>query len=214
MKLGSFRWQPTWWGAALAAAGCAGGIALGQWQSGRAEEKRAAAAAQVPLQVRGRLLGKHTLYMQNRPHHGKIGYYVVQPLQQPDGRNVLVLRGWAAAAVLPPSHEGEVILEGVRRPALPRVYEAGPERGAANVRQNITVVEYAAWSGLQLEPYVIEQHSALGVARPPAPADPLARDWPRPESGVAKHESYAFQWYALAALSVILFLVLSVRRAP
>jgi cytochrome oxidase assembly protein ShyY1 len=107
-----------------------------------------------------------------------------------------------------------VILEGVQRPALPRVFEAGAAQGEANVRQNISIGEYAAWSGLRLEPYVIEQHSALVVTRPPAPADQLVRDWPRPDSGVAKHESYALQWYALAALSVVLFLVLSVRREP
>jgi surfeit locus 1 family protein len=214
MKLGSFRLRPTWWGALLALAGCAGGIALGQWQAGRAEENRAAAAAPVPLQVRGRLLSQHTLFLQNRPHHGKIGYYVVQPLQQSGGRTVLVLRGWTAVAALPLPHQGEVILEGVQRPALPRVYEAGPDRGAANVRQNMTIGEFAAWSGLQLEPYVIEQHSALVVTRPPAPADQLAREWPRPDAGVAKHESYALQWYGLAALSIVLFLVLSMRREP
>lgn len=214
MKLGPFRLQPTWWGALLAAAGCAGGVALGQWQEGRAEEKRAAAAAQVPLQVRGQLLSQHTLYLQNRPYHGKLGYYVVQPLQQPSGHNVLVLRGWTAVAALPPPYRGEVILEGVQRPALPRAYEAGGDQGPSHVRQNMTIAEYAAWSGLQLEPYVIEQRSALVVTRPPAPADALVRDWPRPDSGVAKHESYALQWYGLAALSVALFLVLSVRREP
>lgn len=212
MKLGPFRWQPTWWGALLAAAGCAGGIALGQWQDGRATEKRAAAAAQVPLQVRGRLLAEHTIFLQNRPHQGTLGYYVVQPLRQASGRTVLVLRGWTAVAALPRPYEGEVILEGVQRPALPRAYEAAAERGAANVRQNITIGEYAAWSGLKLEPYVIEQRSALVVTRPPAPADPLVRNWPRADSGVEKHESYAMQWYALAALCVALFLVLSVRR--
>lgn len=214
MKLGSFRWQPTWWGALLAAAGCAGGIALGQWQEGRAAEKRAAAAAQIPLQVRGRLLSRHTIYLQNRPHQGKLGYYVVQPLQGADGRAVLVLRGWAPVASLPPPHDGEVILEGVQRPALPRVYEAGPESGAGNVRQNVSIGEFAAWSGLQLEPYVIEQRSALVVTRPPAPPDHLVRDWPRADSGVEKHESYAMQWYGLAALSAALFLVLSVKREP
>jgi cytochrome oxidase assembly protein ShyY1 len=28
------------------------------------------------------------------------------------------------------------------------------------------------------------------------------------------HQSYALQWYTLAGLSVVMFLVLSVRRAP
>ena len=208
----SIEFRPPWWGAALAAAGCAAGIALGNWQSDRAADKRAVAAAQVPLKLRGELLAQHTLYLQNRPHHGKPGYYVVQPLRQADGRNVLVLRGWSAVNALPPAPRGEVILEGVRRQGLPRVYEVGAERAAGNVRQNMTVDEYAAWSGLALEPYVIEQRSGLVVTRPPAPPDSLARDWPRAESGAEKNDAYALQWYALAALSVILFVVLGFKR--
>ena len=219
-----FSFRPPWWAAALAAAGCAAGIALGNWQSDRAAGKRAMAVAQVPLKLRGELLAQHTLYLQNRPHRGKPGYYVVQPLRQPDGRNVLVLRGWSAVNALPPAPRGEVILEGVRRQGLPRVLEvgtavgtavgaaAGAGRAAGNVRQNMTVDEYAAWSGLALEPYVIEQRSGLVVTRLPAPPDSLARDWPRAEAGAEKNESYALQWYALAALSIILFFVLNIRR--
>ena len=216
-----FSFHPPWWAAALAAAGCAAGIALGNWQSDRAADKRAAGAAQVLLKLRGELLAQHTLYLQNRPHHGKPGYYVVQPLRQADGRSVLVLRGWSAVNALPPAPGGEVILEGVRRQGLPRVLEVGiPDAGTAagaasapgNVRQNVTVDEYAAWSGLALEPYVIEQRSGLVVTRPPAPPDSLMRDWPRAESGAGKSDAYALQWYALAALSVILFFVLNIRR--
>ena len=211
-----YSFRPRAWAFALAAAGCAAGIALGNWQSGRAAEKRATAAAQVPLTLRGELLVQHTLYLQNRPHHGKPGYYVVQPLRQADGRSVLVLRGWSAVNALPPAPRGEVILEGVRREGLPRVYEvgtaAGTERSAGNVRQNMTLDEFAAWSGLALQRYVIEQRSGLVVTQPPAPLDSLARDWPRAESGAEKNDAYALQWYALAALSVALFIVLGFKR--
>src|SRR6185436_8579500 len=220
-----FSFRPPWWAAALAAAGCAAGIALGNWQSDRAAGKRATAAAQVPLKLRGELLVRHTLYLQNRPHHGKPGYYVVQPLRQADGRNVLVLRGWSAVNALPPVPRGEVILEGVRRHGLPRILEvgtpdvgtpdagtaAGAGRGASNVRQNMTVDEYAAWSGLALEPYVIEQRSGLVVTQPPAPLDSLARDWPRVDAGAEKNESYALQWYSLAVLSLVLLIVLNLK---
>jgi len=195
----------------LAAAGCAAGIALGNWQTGRAAEKRAAAAAQVPLKLRGELLAQHTLYLENRPHHGKLGYYVVQPLRQADGRNVLVLRGWSAVNALPPTPRGEVILEGVRRQGLPRILEAGAGRATGNLRQNMTVDEYAAWSGLALEAYVIEQRSGLVVTQPPAPPDSLARDWPRADAGAEKNDSYALQWYALSVLSVVLLVALNLK---
>ena len=207
-----YSFRPRGWAIALAAAGCAAGIGLGNWQTERAAGKRAAAAAQVPLALRGELLAQHTLYLQNRPHHGKPGYYVVQPLRQADGRNVLVLRGWSAVNALPPTPRGEVILEGVRRQDLPRVYDVGAAHVTGNVRQNMTVDEYAAWSGLALEPYVIEQRSGLVATRPSAPPDSLARDWPRADAGAEKNESYALQWYALAALSVILLFVLNIKR--
>ncbi|TMI45909.1 MAG: SURF1 family protein, partial [Betaproteobacteria bacterium] len=50
----------------------------------------------------------------------------------------------------------------------------------------------------------IEQRSDSG--------DGLLREWPRPDAGIERHESYALQWYSLAALAVILAAVLSFRR--
>jgi surfeit locus 1 family protein len=209
MKPG-LRFRPPWWAAVLAAAGCAAGIALGNWQADRAAQKRAAGAA-APVQVRGELLAQHTLFLQNRVHQGKSGYYVLQPLRERSGRSVLVLRGWSAVAALPRTPSGEVILEGARRERPPRALEAGGKAEDGNVRQNVTIAEFASWSGLSLEPYVIEQSSALVVTQPPAPSDGLARDWPRPEAGAEKNESYALQWYSLAALSILLFFFLNLK---
>ena len=206
------RFRPPWWGVALALAACAAGVALGRWQSGRAEEKRAIAAAQKPETLRGELLAQHTLFLQNRLHHGKPGYYVVQPLRLAAGRHVLVLRGWSAVAALPPTPRGPVMLEGVRLERLPRAYEAGESREPANVRQNMSIGEFAAWAGLALEPYVIEQRSALVVTQPPSAPDGLARDWPAAEPAAEKQEAYAFQGYSLALLSVVLLVVLGFKR--
>src|SRR5678815_5088421 len=84
------------------------------------------------------------------------------------------------------------------------VMEAGtPSKG--RVRQNLDRAAFAAETGLQPEPVILEQVSSAD--------DGLSRDWPRAEFGPEKHESYAFQWYSLAALSVVLFLVLSFRRS-
>jgi surfeit locus 1 family protein len=38
------------------------------------------------------------------------------------------------------------------------------------------------------------------------------REWPRPDAGIEKHESYALQWYSLAALALILGVVFSFRK--
>jgi surfeit locus 1 family protein len=59
---------------------------------------------------------------------------------------------------------------------------------------------------------------ALLQTEPEAGSDGLARDWPAADTGVAKHHGYAFQWFALSALLVILYvwfqLIAPRRRAP
>ena len=206
-----FAFRPRWWRFALAAAGCGAGIALGNWQSGRADEKRAAGAAVERIAVRGEFVPKYTVYLDNKVHRGRPGYHVVQPLRLAGGAaHVLVNRGWVAAGprreqlpgIFTPA--GQVALEGVRLERFPRAYAPAGARPEGRVWQNVTREEFGAWSGLALEPFVIEQHSAL--------EDGLARDWPPPDAGIEKHQAYALQWYSLAALCVILFVVLSLRR--
>ena len=205
------RFHPQWWAVLLAVLGCTAGIALGNWQAGRAEEKRTLAAALKPVALRGEFLPKYTLYLDNKVYRGRPGYQVVQPLRTVDGRHVLVNRGWLAAGprreqvpeVLTPG--GEVAVDGVRLAHFPRAYQPAGARPEGRVWQNIPLDAFAAWSGLALEPYVIEQHSAI--------ADDLVRDWPRADFGVEMHESYALQWYSLAALSLLLLAALNLKRA-
>jgi len=205
----SFRFRPPWWGAALAAAGCAAGIALGNWQTDRAAQKRAAAAGVVRVELRGEFDAAHTVFLDNKLHRGRPGYEIVQPLRLADGRRVLVNRGWVAATEsrerLPQvrTPAGAVAVTGVRREhfAQALVPGAAPEEG--RVWLNVTVAHFARWSGLALEPWVLEQHSALD--------DGLVRDWPAAGLGAEVNESYALQWYSLAALSVLLFFGLNLK---
>ena len=202
--------RPPWWGFALAALGCAGGIALGHWQQDRAAQKRALAAAQKLESLRGVFEPKYTLLLDNKLHRGRPGYHVVQPLRLAPGRHVLVNRGWVPAGATraqlpePRTPEGEVSLQGLRMDHLPRAYEPAGTKREGRVWQNIPLEEFAAWSGLAVAPYVFEQHSALD--------DGLVRDWPRADAGVEKHDSYALQWYSLAVLSIVLFLALNIKR--
>lgn len=217
MKLAGFEFRPRWWGVLLAFAGCAAGVALGNWQWGRAGERRAVLDALKPTKVRGEFLPQYTVLLDLRLHHGRPGYHVVQPLRTaPESAQVLVLRGWIPADprrerlpdVVTP--RGEQPVEGTARERLPQyLAAANPPRdcrpaAAPCVWQNLTVEAFSAWSGLSLRPIVLEQSNDL--------ADGLVRDWERPEAGYRKNEMYALQWYSLAALSVMLFLVLSVRR--
>jgi surfeit locus 1 family protein len=204
----SLRFRPSWWAVALAAAGCVAGVLLGNWQSGRAAEKRAAATA-PPVTVQGEFDAAYGVLLDNRIHRSMPGYHVVQPLRLEDGRNVLVIRGWVPARRTrdqPPEYRtpaGRIQLSGTRLPRIPQSYEPNPAKPEGRVWQNVTLERFSAWSGLTLEPYVIEQHSALD--------DGLVRDWPRPEAGAEKNEMYALQWYSLAVLPIILLIALNVR---
>jgi len=207
-----YSFRPRAWAALLAAAGCAAGIALGQWQSGRAAQKEAAAANQKMVTLRGEFLERYTVLLDNKLNQGRPGYHVVQPLHLADGRNVLVNRGWTAA----PSHRED--LPQIRTPPgvhevggrvldhFPHAYAPSGERPTGRVWQNVEVPTFEAWSGLKLEPWVLEQHT-------PFP-DGLARNWPPVDLGADMNRSYALQWYTLAGLSVVAFVGLSFRREP
>ena len=158
--------------------------------------------------ARGRFADEHTVYLDNKLRHGRPGYEVVTPLRL-DGAYVLVNRGWVEAgrtrAVLPrvPAPAGEVRVEGLGLARLPHALELG-EAAPGKVRQNVDLPALEKETGLRFQPIVIEQHS-------PA-ADGLTREWPRPDAGIEKHESYALQWYSLAALAAVLGIVFSFRR--
>ena len=160
--------------------------------------------------VYGEFLPERTLLLDNKVRGGRAGYEVVAPLRLAEGIHVLVNRGWIEAA---PRREqlpevktpaGRLRIEGVMLARLPQPMRLS-EENPGKVRQRIDLKEFAVESGLTLQAFVIEQHSPLD--------DGLVREWPRPDLGVEKHESYALQWYSLAALSIALVVVLSFRRA-
>lgn len=229
--LSGYSFRPRLWAALLAAAACAAAIALGNWQARRAEDKRAlgerleqelrSAPTALPqdavqagqfvlkhVAASGHFVPEHTIYLDNKLRRGRPGYEVVTPLRL-NGIHVLVNRGWLEAGrtrdVLPEAATpaGPVRVAGLALERLPQALELGPAV-RAKVRQNLDLGEFAQESGLRLQPLVIEQHSALG--------DGLVRDWPRPDAGIEKHEVYSLQWYSLAGLALVLFVVLSFRR--
>lgn len=205
-----YSFRPRLWAVALAAAGLAAGIALGHWQSGRAAEKRAAAATVERLSVAGSFVAQHTLFLDNKVRHRQPGYEVVTPLRlEGSAEHLLVNRGWVAAPrtrdELPDirTPQGTVRVEGVALERLPRILVTGETRG--KVRQTVDIESFAAETGLRFQRRILEQHSPAN--------DGLLREWVRPDAGVEKHESYALQWYSLAALAAILGVAFSFRKA-
>ena len=206
--LAGYSFRPRVWALVLAAAACAAGIALGNWQAGRAAEKRAAAAEldRKRVSLRGVFRPEHTVFLDNKIRDRRVGYEVVTPLRL-DGEHVLINRVWIEAArtreTLPAvsTPPGDVRIEGVALERFPRVLIL---ESKGKVRQSLDIEAFARETGLRLQPRVIEQHS-------PA-EDGLLRDWPRPDAGAEKNAAYSFQWYSLAALAVVIALVLSFRK--
>lgn len=222
---------------ALAAAGViALTISLGNWQVGRARQKevlqqRLEALRNEPpvdlgatpvdaqaidlrqVEARGEWQPRFVVLHDNRVVRGVAGYHVLMPLKiEGSAMHVLVNRGWIAAspdrsrlpAVTTPA--GVVSIAGMARVPSTKVFELAPERSTGPVWQNVTLPRYRAWSRLELQPIVIEQTSAA--------ADGLVREWDRPDFGIDRHRGYAFQWYALAGLTGVLLVALSVKRRP
>jgi cytochrome oxidase assembly protein ShyY1 len=76
------------------------------------------------------------------------------------------------------------------------------------VWQNLTLERYRDAVPIAIQPFVIQQESEG------APDDGLIREWEPPDVGLAKHYGYAFQWFALSALILVLYLITHVRRNP
>jgi surfeit locus 1 family protein len=224
-----YSFRPRGWTLAAVAIACVAFVSLGNWQSRRAAEKRdlaltldrAAQAAPMELApgatdvihrrvaARGVFLPERTVLLDNKLRRGRPGYEVVTPLRLGNSVwHVLVNRGWIAApasrAELPEVRTpgGEIRVDGMALERVPHALEPKPSSG--RVRQNLDVPAYAAETGLQLLPLVLEQHSDSG--------DGLVREWPRPDLGFEKNESYSLQWYSFAVLAIVLWLVFSFRR--
>ncbi len=236
----SWTFRPRIVTTALAVAFCALSIALGNWQLRRAAEKESAQAqrelragqAPVPLpgqaidpeawewrrvEVRGRLVGQRTVLIDNRTRAGRPGYEVITPVRiAGTDMHVLVNRGWIAQgptrAALPsvPTPEGPIRLLGIAVLPSQGVFELGESAPAGPVWPHLDLARFRQWSGLALQPVVVLQTSKLDGE---LQDDGLLRQWPRAESGAAKHRAYALQWYIFALLTVVLYVALNLKRA-
>jgi surfeit locus 1 family protein len=173
------------------------GLALAQSASEAAQQHHR------PVRLTGRWSAAHTVYLDNRQMaSGHPGFFVVTPLVLGDGRAVLVQRGWLprdaqerTRVPAVPSPEGEVRVDGRIAPPPARLFEFDGA-GSGLIRQNLDIDSFARETGLQLLPLSVLQ--TVG-------SDGLLRDWPAPSTGLAKHQGYAFQWFGLSALVIILY---------
>ncbi len=214
------------------------GLSLGNWQSRRADEKRAIEQAiaarsqqaaidaaqlrpgQQPqefstIAADGEFIADWPLYLENRPHGGQSGFHLLMPLRLAgSGDVVLVARGWFARDPM----------DRTRVPAVP--VPAGRQRIEGTVRSSASRVMQLG-EPVPVRPGAFLQNidSAEFATASGLPVhafiieqrndthDGLVRDWPAPSAGVDKHRGYAFQWYALAAAAFLFYLISGIRSA-
>ena len=170
--------------------------------------------------VTGAFVPDWPLYLGNRPLDGRFGFIVLMPFKiAGSNKVVLVARGWAprdpgandrVPTVAAPA--GRTTVEGlaVQHPA--RVMALGaetPPRPGAIV-QNLDTAAFAKASGMDVLPVLVEQTGADTGATPAGTA-PLVRKWPAPAVDVDRNRGYAFQWYALAAMAFLFFVMTGFR---
>ena len=212
-------------------------VHLGLWQSGKAQ-RRAAELAQhserarqgptvihaspvnpaqlqdAPVTVRGRYEPEHMVFIDNRQENGQPGVHVVTPLKiEGSETRILVNRGWVGwtqgrqTLPLVATPQGVVQVSGVAAVPVNKRFFLMPEH--AETRAQL-------WSRLDLPRFASEhayplQAVVLLQASGDAP-DGLVRHWQPPEDRVAMHQSYAFQWFAMAGALLVFYTVASLRR--
>lgn len=162
------------------------------------------------VELEGRWLTMHTVFLDNRQMQGRPGFFVLTPLQlsTPGGGVVLVQRGWAPRnfqdrAQLPQIQtpaDAVVRVQGRVAAAPSRLYEfqgADSVQGSSRIRQNLDLAAFRTETGLAL--------ANLTVLQTGPASEGLQRDWPVVGAGVDKHYGYAFQWFGLCGLMALLY---------
>lgn len=201
-------------------------VRLGFWQLDRLEQRRAfnalvRARQAMPAEPIGRLLpargaarpddvayrtataeGRYDpareVLLFGRSLDGRPGSHVLTPLLLPDGRALVVDRGWVpldveeapASRAAPPA--GEVRLEGVLLPPE----SDDPAALAGDRMDRVSLAALSRRLPYPLLPVYLE------LRRQEPPPGPLPHPAPLPELTEGPHLSYAAQWFLFAAVAV------------
>lgn len=214
-------------------------VALGVWQTHRADFKRElqaeydariagpVVAIEPRLQsadalrfyhvvARGTFESERQFFVDNRVHRGVAGFHVVTPLRIAGGdARILVNRGWIAGnpdrSVKPVADvpAGEVEVTGVAIVPGTGNFMLGESPAPG--------AEFESpWPHLDLNrfgktaPYPVQP--VVILLDPASAAGGFVREWARLDAGIRTHQSYAFQWYSLAVAVAAVYLLVHLRR--
>lgn len=233
------RFRPKLWALVLAIAFATVTVRLGNWQGERAQYKidqqtqLDTALAAAPLQladvpagastgtdlryrslsITGAFVADELFYVDNRIVDGKAGYGLLQSFRAESAngkeRTVLVDRGWMRASgdrsVLPVVETPSGNVRIVGRINLPPSRNPGTFDNDGGKRLNyVNIPEISQRLKRSVEPFILEQSSGPGFS---------SIERPLPGANFEKNRGYQLQWYGFAGLSIIIFLILSFRKA-
>ena len=219
--------------------GVAAFATLGTWQLDRAAQKErlfaafAGAGSQTPValdearrardsqryplvSVRGRYDPKHAYVLDDQTHDGKVGSVAYAIFEPADGSAPLLAdRGFIARdargqrPTIPPAPEGEQQILALYAPPPGSGLRLG---GNALPRQStwpktsiyLDVDEIAADAGRSLDPKVLLLAPEQGSG--------FIREWRPDVFPPERHRGYAFTWFTLAAVVVIVFVTMHWRK--
>ncbi|MDF1677106.1 MAG: SURF1 family protein [Legionellaceae bacterium] len=209
-------------------------VNLGAWQLHRADEKKQILAEQAEALTRApelwlgearealpfkriKFAGKflpEVFFLDNQYHAHQIGYHVISPMLMPTGRVVLVDRGFVAAGAtrqdLPDVNVPKEILDLSGYVYMPSkktwVLGAEVERRHAQhmVIEALDVDMVSQLLHKSVYPFIIrlDKESPAGYVR----------DWVTVVMPPTRHLGYAFQWFALACVVLVIFIALNSRK--
>ncbi len=207
---------------------------LGTWQQRRAVEKLAIEQQNLnapPLSLetavtqnsrfstinaRGHYDASRHILLDNQIWQGQAGVYVFTPFYTTEGTAILVNRGWLPLSPdrknLPaiPTPNAEVELTGIlNTPPVPgRVLGSADQLQREQWPQLVTYLNLPDISetlGTPLENWVVQ----LAKTEPDG-FD--GRDWQPVYLSSSRHQGYAFQWFALLAACVVMWVFLGLRK--
>ncbi|MDX1519893.1 MAG: SURF1 family protein [Gammaproteobacteria bacterium] len=242
MLIGAYSFRPGLWPTVFTIVLLPLFLSLGFWQLERAGQKRVMHSGFIDRQAQeallmnekitpgamdqylwrkaranGRFDPARQILLDNQVVDGKPGYFVYTPLHlEAADQWILVNRGWIATGpdrnrVPEIGVTGEpVSLTGVLKPEPATgivLREFPPEKMSEKIVrvQKLSLEELSAFLGRPLLPAVLRldnntEHGYL-------------RNWTVPGSGEEKHLGYAFQWFCFAALLLILYIAVNLKKS-
>jgi cytochrome oxidase assembly protein ShyY1 len=241
-SLAAYRFRPQWLPSLICLALFIILLSLGRWQWQRAlykeellrrhaEQQHAGMMSDisevlqlgkdgqgVSIHLAGRLDGEKTLLLDNQPQGLFPGMYVLSPAKLTDGHWVLVNRGWLPWSAdrhlpeIPLPRSGVLPLEGdVYIPSQKQVVLKADDFSSPQwplLVQTLDLPRISEVLGVELLPFVIR----LAEGQPVERDEQLKRQWPSINMGPEKHRAYSFQWFTMAAVLLILFVVFSTEK--